>query len=80
MLKNTKRPYNYTVCQNVLRNLLADLEVLSGDKVAEGGAAMRDVLGTALTNASVLASQLEAAYQSNVSQGPLVFPSPNDRE
>lgn len=71
------RPYRFSTADSALRNLINDLLILSGDKVGPSNVAMRDIIGTAMTNAEVLAKQLRAAYDGNVIET-LVFPSPND--
>jgi hypothetical protein len=56
------RKATYVVMERALKDLLHDMEILAGIGMPAAGASMRDVIGTAKTNAAVLTSQLEAAY------------------
>lgn len=69
------RKANYRTMHQALLGLLGDLEILAGTVMPAEGVDMRDVIGTAKTNAAVLASQLEQAYNGNT-EAFLVFPSP----
>src|SRR4029434_4384687 len=76
----TMRPANYDLMRKTLINLLTDLSILSGDESTDtgrSGASHKDIIGTAKTNAAVLAAQLEAAYI-GLCEPCLVFPSPAD--
>lgn len=71
------RTARYEIMKRALAGLLADMAILGGDVVGPSDASMRDVIGTAKTNARVLAAQLEAAYQGD-QESFLVFPSPSE--
>lgn len=72
-----KRRAQFKVMEQALEALLHDLSILPGDIMGPSDATMRDVIGTAKTNARVLADQLDAAYAGN-SESFIAFPSPSD--
>jgi len=74
------KPYRYGEARDLLRSIIEDFLILSGDKLGSNDVTWQDVAGTASVNLQVLASRLEAAREGNVSGGPAVFPSPKDLE
>jgi hypothetical protein len=74
------RPYRYEEARDLLRTILDDFRILSGDDIGPSDATWQDVAGTAMTNLKVLANRLEAARAGHVVNGPVVFPSPDDLE
>ena len=61
--------------ERTLRNLLFALDILAGNRLPAQGESMRDVIGTAKTNAAVLAAQLEEAYAGQTEPF-MVYPDP----
>jgi len=72
------KPYRFEEAKDLLRSIIEDFLILSGDKVGPSDVTWQDVAGTASVNLQVLAARLEAAREGNVSGGPAVFPSPKD--
>lgn len=75
--KSTK-PYRYEEAKRLLRTILEDLEILSGDAVGPSDVTWQSVAATAAVNCHVLAIRLQAARYGEVAGGPIVFPSPNE--
>jgi hypothetical protein len=76
----THRPYRYEEARDLLRDIIEDFRILSGDKMGPSDVSWQDVAGTAMTNLQVLAWRMEEAREGNVAGGPVVFPSPDDFE
>lgn len=74
------KPYRYEEAKRLLKTILDDFRILSGDEVGPSDVTWRDVAGTASINLKVLASRMESARQGHVVDGPAVFPSPDDLE
>lgn len=77
-LEDIRKPYRYDEARKLLKQILDDFRILSGDKVGPGGASWQDVAGTVMTNLHVLSKRVQAAREGRVVDGPVVFPSPDD--
>ena len=75
-----EKPYRFEEARSLLRSIIEDFLILSGDKLGPSDVTWQDVAGTASVNLQVLALRLEASREGNVVDGPAVFPSPNDLE
>jgi hypothetical protein len=65
----------YAEAREQLVSLLADLEILAGDRVGPSDASWQDVAGTAAVQLRVYAGLLDRARQGRY-PGTIVFPSP----
>lgn len=75
----SSKPYRYEEAKRMLRDILQDFRILSGDATGNG-ATWQDVAGSLQTNLEVLAIRIHAAREGYVASGPVVFPSPDDLE
>lgn len=71
------RKATYETMKRALTDALANLEILSGDKVGPSDASWQDVAGTCSVNLEVLASQLKQARLGN-HESAITFPSPSE--
>lgn len=71
------RPYRYNEACELVRTILSDLRILAGD-VGPSGVSWQDVAGPLAVNLRVLATRVDAARAGRVTDGPVVFPSPDD--
>lgn len=72
--------YRYKLARNLLRNILDDFRILSGDKVGTSMAPWQAVAQTTSNKLRNLADQIDGAIEGDVVDGPAVFPSPDDLE
>ena len=77
-LEDVRKPYRYDEARKMLKQIIDDFCVLSGDKVGPSCSSWQDVAGTVMTNLHVLSKRVQAAREGRVVDGPVVFPSPND--
>jgi hypothetical protein len=71
------KPYRYDEAKRLLRSIIEDFEILSGDSAGEG-ATWQDVAGSCAVNLEVLSLRIKAARAGRVADGFPVFPSPSD--
>ena len=76
----SSKPYRFEEARALLRSIIEDFLILSGDEVEPGNSSWQDIAGTVSVNLQVLALRVEAAREGRVTDGPVVFPSPNDLE
>lgn len=80
-MKNTEtssKPYRYEEAKRMLRAIIGDFLILSGDEVGPSNTSWQSVAATAAINLHVLGLRMEAARGGYVADSPVVFPSPAD--
>jgi hypothetical protein len=76
---DSSKPYRYEEARELLKSIIGDFLILSGDEIGPSDVTWQDVAGTASCNLYVLACRLEAARKGfAVASEPIVFPSPAD--
>jgi len=73
-------PYNYDEAQALLGDILREFEVMSGDSVGLSNMTWQDYCNSTAGHLRTLSDRLYSAVEGNVTNGPVVFPSPNDLE
>jgi hypothetical protein len=75
---NIHRPYRYEEARGILRRVIEDFRILSGDQIGPGNSTWQEIAETTEANLRLLADRIGAARTGNTAGGPAVFPSPAD--
>jgi hypothetical protein len=73
-----KTPYRYDETKALLKRVLEDFRILSGDQMGPSGVTQQAITVDLALNLVRLSRQIDAARLGQVADGPLVFPSPDD--
>ena len=70
--------YRYDEAKRLLKAIIKNFLILSGDQVGPSGKTWRDLALKTATDLYLLGDQLNCARSGYVVGGPIVFPSPGD--
>ena len=73
-------PYDYQKSKKLLRKVIKNFLILSGDSVGPSNKRWQDIAAETRRYLLLLAEQMDAAGKGIVTNGPICFPSPEDLE